>query len=100
MKALAQRVVDYVFSQDLLKAGHRAGIAVSGGLDSVALLRLALELRGELGIVVSVVHFNHRLRGEDAEADQQFVAGLARQHDLEFHCQGGDVREATRSRSI
>ena len=92
VKTLAQRVADYIRGHALLKAGHRTGIAVSGGLDSVALLRLALELRGELGIVLSVVHFNHRLRGEDSEGDEQFVAGLARQHGLEFHCQSGEVR--------
>ena len=92
VKTLAQRVAEYIRGHSLLKAGHRTGIAVSGGLDSVALLRLALELRGELGIVVSVVHFNHRLRGQESEDDEQFVAQLAEQHDLELHCQGGEVR--------
>jgi tRNA(Ile)-lysidine synthase len=100
VKPLAKRVADYVRSHQLLRAGHRAGIAVSGGLDSVALLRLALELRRELGIVLSVVHFNHRLRGDDAEADQQFVANLASQHELEFHCQGADVRSHSRDKHL
>ena len=68
-------------------------MAVSGGIDSVALLRLLSELRGELGIVLSVVHFNHKLRGAESEGDQQFVAGLAREFDLEFHVDGGDVAQ-------
>lgn len=92
MKRLSQQVAAYLRSHELLKAGHRVGIAVSGGLDSVALLRLTLDLRKELGSVISVVHFDHRLRGADSEADEQFVASLAAQYDLEFHCQGGDVR--------
>jgi len=66
-------------------------VAVSGGIDSVALLRLLLELRAELGIVLSVVHFNHRLRGTESDADQEFVANLARDHDLEFHTDSDDV---------
>ena len=66
-------------------------MAVSGGIDSVALLRLMLELRGELGIVLSVVHFNHKLRGAESDADEQFVANLAREHGLEFHADSGDV---------
>jgi tRNA(Ile)-lysidine synthase len=41
--------------------------------------------------VVSVVHFNHKLRGADAEADEQFVADLARQYKVEFRCESGDV---------
>jgi tRNA(Ile)-lysidine synthase len=61
------------------------GVAVSGGADSVALLLLLLELRERLGIVLSVVHFNHQLRGKASDADEAFVAKLAAKHGLEFH---------------
>jgi tRNA(Ile)-lysidine synthase len=91
MQPLAERVLSRVRRDELLSAGDRAGVAVSGGIDSVALLRVLLELRGELGIVLSVVHFNHRLRGAESDADQEFVAGLARGLDLEFHVDGEDV---------
>jgi tRNA(Ile)-lysidine synthase len=52
-------------------------IAVSGGADSVVLLRLLVELRlsGQGRLVVA--HFNHRLRGPESDADQQFVEDLA-----------------------
>ena len=76
-----------------MRAGDRVCVAVSGGSDSVALLRVLLELRTELGIVVSVAHFNHGLRGEASEADEAFVAELARQYDLEFFCGRGNVRD-------
>jgi tRNA(Ile)-lysidine synthase len=89
--SLAQRVLSHIQRLELLKAGERVGVAVSGGIDSVALLRLLLELRHELGIVLSVVHFNHKLRGAESHADQEFVSGLAREHDLEFHTDGDDV---------
>jgi len=89
--SLAQRVLSHIRRQELLTAGERVGVAVSGGIDSVALLRLLLELRGELGIVLSVVHFNHKLRGEESGADQEFVGGLARYHDLEFFADSDDV---------
>jgi len=89
--SLAQRVLSHIQREDLLNAGDRVGVAVSGGIDSVALLRLLLELRGELGIVLSVVHFNHKLRGAESDADQEFVAGLAREHDLEFYTDSDDV---------
>ncbi len=68
-------------------------MAVSGGIDSIALFRLLLELRHELGIVLSVVHFNHKLRGAESDADQEFVAGLAREHGLEFYSKSGDVAQ-------
>ncbi len=89
--ALAERVLAHIRRQELLRAGDRVGVAVSGGIDSVALLRLLLELRREIGIVVSVVHFNHRLRGAESDADQEFVEALAREHGLEFYLESGDV---------
>jgi tRNA(Ile)-lysidine synthase len=88
---LEQKVLHSIRGQQLLKAGDRAAVAVSGGADSVALLRLLLELRGELGVVLSVVHFNHKLRGREADADEHFVAELAARHRLELYSASGDV---------
>src|ERR1039457_7054890 len=68
-----------------MRPGDRVAAAVSGGADSVALLGLLMELRAELGIVLSVAHVNHKLRGEESEGDARFVAELARQHGLQLH---------------
>ncbi len=86
-------MLGHIRREELLRAGDRVGVAVSGGIDSVALLRLLIELRHQLGIVLSVVHFNHGLRGAESDADREFVAGLAGEHGLEFHAAGGDVAE-------
>jgi len=90
---LAEVLLAHIRRDELLRAGDRLGIAVSGGIDSVALLRLLLELRQELGIVLSVVHFNHKLRGAESDADQEFVAQLAREHELHFHAASGEVAQ-------
>jgi tRNA(Ile)-lysidine synthase len=92
LQTLAQTVLEYIRKHELLKAGDRVGVAVSGGADSVALLRLLLELRGEVGLIPSVVHFNHSLRGKESDEDEQFVAELARTHKLDSYCESGDVR--------
>ena len=81
----------YIRQHELLKPGARVGVAVSGGADSVAMLRVLLELRGKLGIVLSVLHFNHKIRGADADEDERFVAALAAEHNLEFHRASADV---------
>src|SRR5260370_21564322 len=75
----------------MLRPGDRVGVAVSGGADSVALLLLLVELREKLCIVLSVVDFNHKLRGKDSDADEKFVAKLAAKHGLEFHSASVDV---------
>ncbi len=57
----------------------RYAVAVSGGADSVALLRL-LHTRGEPAL--HVVHLDHQLRGEASDGDARFVADLAEQLGL------------------
>lgn len=84
MHKLAERLLKTIRKQGLLRAGDRVAVAVSGGGDSVALLLLLVDLRRELGIVLSVAHVNHKLRGNESDADEQFVAALAAQHRLEF----------------
>jgi tRNA(Ile)-lysidine synthase len=51
-------------------------VAVSGGLDSVALLHALHELAEEASLKLLVGHVNHGLRGEESEADQAFVEAL------------------------
>jgi len=90
--ALAQVVLAYIRQHNLLRPGDRVGAAVSGGADSVALLRLLMDLRAETGAVPTVVHFNHQLRGAESDRDERFVAELAANLGLEFYCEHGDVR--------
>jgi tRNA(Ile)-lysidine synthase len=84
----------------LVQPGERIGVAVSGGADSVALLRLLLEARAELGCVLSVVHFNHKLRGAESDTDEAFVRVAAEKHGLVFHCATGDTRQAAADREV
>jgi tRNA(Ile)-lysidine synthase len=63
----------------------RLGVGVSGGADSVALLRGLHERRAELGLVLHVAHLHHGLRGAEADGDFEFVRELAAGLGLQFH---------------
>ena len=91
LEELARRVKVFLRKHDMTRAGDRVGVAVSGGADSVALLLLLLELRERLGVVLSVLHFNHQLRGRQSDADERFVAMLAEEHGLVFHADRANV---------
>jgi tRNA(Ile)-lysidine synthase len=75
----------------MMQPGDRVGTGVSGGSDSVALLRLLVELRSRLGVRLAVLHFHHQLRGSEADADEAFVAGLAQRLGLDFISDRADV---------
>jgi len=75
--SLENRVLETIRRGRMLAPGDRAGVAVSGGADSVALLRMLEGLRDRLGITLLVVHFNHKLRGAESDMDARFVEDLA-----------------------
>jgi tRNA(Ile)-lysidine synthase len=59
-------------------------VAVSGGSDSVGLLRALVTLAPELGLRLSVAHLDHGVRGDAALADAALVAELASTFGLPF----------------
>ena len=63
----------------------RVLLAVSGGADSVAMLHAMARLKTTGNGRLEVAHFNHHLRGQESDADEAFVAGLAAQLGLACH---------------
>src|ERR1700693_6405216 len=71
-------------------------VGVSGGRDSVALLRWLKE-SGYKKLIVC--HLNHRLRGRSSDADARFVENLAAKYALDFEMGSANVRAlATRQK--
>jgi tRNA(Ile)-lysidine synthase len=62
---------------------HGILAAVSGGADSVALLHLLTEILPQEG-KLAVAHVNHGLRGDESDADAEFVRALAKEYGLRF----------------
>jgi tRNA(Ile)-lysidine synthase len=89
--SLAENLLRSIRKRKTLRAGDRVAVAVSGGSDSVALLLLLLEMRAELGIVLSVAHVNHKLRAQESEEDAEFVTRLAEKYALELHIQNAPI---------
>jgi len=92
---LIERVRRTIERHDLLAQGGRVLVALSGGPDSVTLLDLLLELQSAENLTVAgVAHFNHQLRGVDADGDERFCRELAASRSLPIEVGTADVRRA------
>ncbi len=83
------------FDRTDIRPGDRLSVAVSGGADSIALLR-ALHAantapKSALGVGLSAIHIHHGIRGDEADVDQAFVADLCAQLDIPLHLHRADV---------
>ena len=62
-------------------------LGCSGGSDSVFLLCYICEKFPNIKKKLTILHYNHNLRGADSDGDEQFVKQLAEQNDLPFFCE-------------
>lgn len=74
--------ITYIQQQELFRLSRdRILLAVSGGMDSVALVQLCQKA----GVKFGIAHCNFQLRGEESDADAQFVQALAEQLKVPFY---------------
>lgn len=69
---------------NLLPPKSKLVVAVSGGVDSVALLHLLHNLRAQYGWDIAIAHYNHGMRA-DATKDALLVGELADQYGYPFY---------------
>jgi tRNA(Ile)-lysidine synthase len=97
---MEQRFATQLSRNVWFRPGLKIGVAVSGGADSVALLRMLTEARAKLGIVVHAIHFNHKLRGRASDRDETFVAALAEMLSVAFRAGRTDVAGKAKQEKI
>ncbi len=62
--------------------GKRVCVAISGGVDSTALLHYLKSKEKEVGFSLSAVHCEHGIRGEESLLDQAFVQELCKEWNV------------------
>jgi len=93
MHLLAGKVGDIIRAQSYFPGTGIIIVAVSGGIDSMALLHLLATPGLDLSDRLVVAHFNHQLRGADSDADAEFVEQAAGQLGRPFESGSGDTRQ-------
>ena len=84
----------------LPRRGEKVLCAVSGGLDSMCLLRMLEAWCEERGGQVVAAHFNHRLRGAAADRDEEFVRETCESWGIPLTVGRGDVGEHARREGL
>lgn len=79
---------------------RRVIVALSGGADSMALLRALLSLRDELDITLEACHVNHGIRGQSADCDEAFVKAECDKLGIKLHLLYADVPSLARERGL
>ena len=73
---LKNDILRFAAKHRMFEKGGKVLVALSGGADSVALIRLLDEFADGIGITLAAAHLNHRLRGEESDRDERFVRDL------------------------
>ena len=76
MHDLTSKVYKYSIKEGLIKPGMKVIAGVSGGADSVCLLRMLKEIADEIPLEIICVHMEHGIRGEESRQDMEFVRNL------------------------
>ncbi len=71
-----ERIVARALGRIGVERGESVLVALSGGPDSVALLRALVALAPQWEMRLSAAHFNHGLRAEESQRDERFVRAL------------------------
>lgn len=83
-----------------LNEGTKILCAVSGGVDSIAMLDIFYLLSTKLNLKLFVSHYNHKLRGADSDSDEKFVKDVAKYFKLPYYSSSGNVKEYAKENNL
>jgi tRNA(Ile)-lysidine synthase len=90
--ALELQVLRTIRKFAMIEAGEHVLVAASGGADSMALLLCLHDLTPRLDLKLTVAHLNHRIRGVEADEDEEFVRRLSADFGYPFLSESTDVK--------
>ena len=93
---IEQRVIRYIEKEQLFSQNSKILVALSGGADSVALLRILHSL----GYECEAAHCNFHLRGKESDRDEMFVRQLCQQYNIPLHITDFDTTRYAEEKHI
>ncbi|MEA3357935.1 MAG: tRNA lysidine(34) synthetase TilS [Thermodesulfobacteriota bacterium] len=81
---IEKKVLSTILDHKMITKGDKIIVAVSGGADSVCLLKILYQLHKSLDFTIIVAHFDHGLRPEEDKEETKFVYDLAKKLNVTF----------------
>ena len=78
---MIKKIEKYISENDLFSKEDKLILAISGGMDSVFLMHMLLELEFRF----ELAHCNFQLRSDDSDKDEEFIKELASKYNLKIH---------------
>jgi len=94
-----QQFKERITEKKLISLNDSIVIGVSGGIDSMVLCHLLIQLIPEFNLTLSVIHIQHHLR-KDAEADAQYVESFCNENNLSFFREDIDPSSKQKDQSV
>ncbi len=97
---MLEKILNAIRQFSMLSGGERVTVALSGGADSMSLLYALRHLSKRLNISITAVHFNHNIRGEEANRDENFVRLECEKLNIPLFIGSGDVLTYAKQKKI
>lgn len=91
--AVVQKALKFIREQELLKNGDAVVVGISGGPDSIFLLKLLLIIQNIFNLKIYAAHINHKLRGKEADDDEEFVNEFCKKNKIECVIESRDIKK-------
>jgi tRNA(Ile)-lysidine synthase len=100
MKKTEQKVIEFISQHKLLEHGDKLLIAFSGGPDSVFALHFLSKYARKYKIDISAIHFNHGLRGKEADRDELFSKQFCEKYNFTISVKKLDVKNYSKQNKV
>lgn len=100
IQSIIEKVEEFLVKEMYIDHTSRVLLAVSGGVDSIVLLDCMAVLSDKYKFGLFVAHYNHKLRGEASDKDEQFVKSVCQSYNIPFYSANGKVKQFAEKNSM
>ncbi len=97
---MKNKAINAIERHHMLHSGDTVLVALSGGADSMALLHVLYNLKEQFNITLLAAHFNHGIRGEEAERDENFCKEICKEWKVELFTEYENIPQSAKEQGI